>query len=138
MLYVIALVAIGFFVADWRVNRYAANRSSGYSQSRAFLASPMHITVFVFLVLHFCLHIFWLMVSSPDTGTLYWHTPVIASITLANVQRAVLTGLIALVAVEFWFRESNARCCFAADSLVAASEVGFLVFSIYTIPQSEG
>jgi hypothetical protein len=81
---------------------------------------------------------FWLMVSLPDTGTLYWHTPIFSFITLTHVERLVLAAMILLVATGFWFRECNSGRVRVADCLLAATEIDTLAFAMLAIPQHGG
>lgn len=138
MLCTIILAALVFWAADWKFNRFEPKLSIGFAQGKPFLASPIHITVIVYLVFHYCWHLFWLMVSLPDAGAMHWHTPMVSGITLADVERAVLAGLMTLVAIEFWFRECKSRRLRAADCLVAATETVFLGYTMLAMPQHGG
>lgn len=81
---------------------------------------------------------FWLIVSQPDAGTLYWHTPIFSFITLAHVEHMVLAAMMLLVATGFWFRDCNSDRIRIADCLLAATEIVTLVFTMLAIPQNGG
>lgn len=137
-LLLIPLVALGLWLADSRLNGGFVKRPIGFGRDRLYVASPIHITVIVYLTFHYCWHMFWLMVSLPNTGTLYWHTPIFSFITLTHVERLVLAAMILLVATGFWFRECNSGRVRVADCLLAATEIATLAITMLAIPQHGG
>ena len=78
------------------------------------------------------------MVSLPDTGTVYWHTPLIGFLTLTHVERIVICTFIAYVAVGFWFRDCNAHRGRVTDCLLAATEIVTLGLTSFAMPQHGG
>jgi hypothetical protein len=138
ILFLIPLVAIGIWFADSRLNGGIIKRPIGFACDRLFVASPIHITVIVYLTFHCCWHMFWLIVSQPDTGTLYRHTPIFSFITLAHVEQMVLATMMLLVATGFWFRDCNSDRVRMADCLLAATEIVTLAFTMLAIPQNGG
>lgn len=135
ILLLIVFLAAALRLADIRLNAGFVERPLGFAHTRPFLASPVHIIVIVYVTFHCCWHMFWLMVSLPDTGTLYWHTPVFLFITLTHVERLVLVAMMLLVATEFWFRDCKSDRVRIADCLLAATEIVTLAFTMLAMPQ---
>jgi hypothetical protein len=134
----IILLAIALWLADIRLNAGAFEPPRGFARNRLFVASPIHIFVIVYVTFHYCWHMFWLMVSQPDTGTLYWHAPVFSGITLTHVECSVLVAMMLLVVTGFWFRECKSDRLRIADCSLAATEIVTLAFTMLAIPQHGG
>ncbi|GAA4461878.1 hypothetical protein [Novipirellula rosea] len=138
ILLLIPVVATGLWLADWRLNRGFTKRPRGFARDPLFVASPIHTTVIVYLVFHYCWHMFWLIVSLPETGASYWHTPIVWGITLTHVERMVVAAMIVLVVTVFWFRGCNSDLVRVGDCLLTATEAVTLAFTMFAMPQYVG
>lgn len=137
-LLLIPFVATGLWLADSRLNGGFTKSPRGFARDHQFVASPIHVTVVVYLAFHYCWHMLWLMVAQPETGTVYWHIPIVSVITLTHVERMVLTAMMLLVVTGFWLRDCNTHLVRVADCLLTATETVILAITMYAMPQHGG